>query len=153
MHSGCFLTAGRSGGLHESRSEVLTITCRRDALPGDLMKFCRSLLLGSLLGSVSWHAAACYTVYDAANRIVYSAAEAPVDMSRPIHETLAQRFPGGQLVFDNASTCPQPAAAARSLAAEPSRKRKTSTVITELHSPPMTIVENADGVTISGLSR
>ena len=117
------------------------------------MKLRRSLLLGSLLG-VSWHASACYTVYDAANRIVYRGAEAPVDMSRPIGETLPQRFPGGQLVFDNASTCPQPAVADRSLPAEPvPRKRKTTTVITELHSPPMTIVENADGVTISGLSR
>jgi hypothetical protein len=63
------------------------------------------LLLPSLLAAVSFNAAACYTVYDRANRILYQGEEAPVDMSRPIHETLPLRYPGGQLVFDNETDC------------------------------------------------
>jgi hypothetical protein len=27
-------------------------------------------------------------------------------MSRPLHETLPQRFPGGQMVFDSSAECP-----------------------------------------------
>jgi hypothetical protein len=48
---------------------------------------------------------ACYTVYDSANYIVYRSEQPPVDMSRPLHETLPARFPGGLLVFDTASEC------------------------------------------------
>lgn len=63
------------------------------------------LLLGPLFAAASFNAAACYTVYDRANRIVYQGEESPVDMSRPIHETLPLRYPGGQLVFDNQTDC------------------------------------------------
>jgi hypothetical protein len=63
------------------------------------------LLLCPLLAAASFNAAACYTVYDRANRILYQGEEAPVDMSRPIHETLPARYPGGQLVFDNQTDC------------------------------------------------
>jgi hypothetical protein len=62
-------------------------------------------LLFPLLAAASFNAAACYTVYDRANRILYQGEEAPVDMSRPIHETLPARYPGGQLVFDNQTEC------------------------------------------------
>jgi hypothetical protein len=64
-------------------------------------------LLGGLLMLAGANAmAACYTVYDAANRVVYQGTEAPVDMSLPLHEALSQRFPrGAQLVFDQSSTC------------------------------------------------
>ena len=65
-----------------------------------------SLFLCSLLTLASWQALACYTVYDPKSRVMYRSTEAPVDMSRPLHETLPQRFPGGQLVFDNDNTCP-----------------------------------------------
>jgi hypothetical protein len=63
------------------------------------------LLLCPLLAVASFNAAACFTVYDRTNRIVYQGDEAPVDMSRPIHETLPARYPGGQLVFDNQTEC------------------------------------------------
>jgi hypothetical protein len=62
------------------------------------------LLLCPLIAA-SFDAAACYTVYDRANRIVYQGEEAPVDMSRPLHETVPARYPGGQLVFDNQAEC------------------------------------------------
>jgi hypothetical protein len=62
-------------------------------------------LLGGLLLAGA-NAMACYTVYDAGNRVVYQGTEAPVDMSLPLHEALAQRFPrGAQMVFDQATTC------------------------------------------------
>ena len=43
--------------------------------------------------------AACYVVYDANKQIVYRAQTPPVDLSRPLHETVAQIAPGGTLVF------------------------------------------------------
>ena len=75
----------------------------------------KCLLLCSLLGSASFNALACYTVYDRSNRIVYHAQLPPVDMSLPLHQTVPVRFPDGHLVFDNSTSCPvnnieQPAA-------------------------------------------
>jgi hypothetical protein len=70
------------------------------------MRVSRQLLLASLLSAASLPALACYTVYDRDNRILYQSDRPPVDMSRPLHETLPQRFPGGQLVFDLSAECP-----------------------------------------------
>lgn len=77
------------------------------------MKQWKCLLLCSLLGSASMSAAACFTVYDRSDRIVYHAAKPPVDMSRPLHETLPAQFPGGHMVFDAAADCPDISAPAR----------------------------------------
>jgi len=66
----------------------------------------KCLLLCSLLGSASFNALACYTVYDRSNRIVYHAQLPPVDMSLPLHETVPARFPDGHLVFDSSTSCP-----------------------------------------------
>ncbi len=52
-------------------------------------------------------ALACYTVYDRDNQIVYNAQVPPVDMSRPVGETLPAVFPGGHLVFGAATDCPR----------------------------------------------
>jgi len=49
--------------------------------------------------------AACYTVYDARDRVIYQGVEAPVDMSLPLHETLGRRLPGAHMVFDTSTTC------------------------------------------------
>lgn len=43
--------------------------------------------------------AACYIVYSADKQIVYRSQTPPVDMSRPLHETVPQIAPGGALVF------------------------------------------------------
>lgn len=85
------------------------------------MRHWKCLLLCSLLGSASMQAAACYTIYDASDRVVYHASLPPVDMSRPLHETLPARFPGGHMIFDAAADCPDivarsQTAATRSLA-------------------------------------
>lgn len=61
--------------------------------------------LGMLVSAASFNALACYTVHDSAGRVVYQGAEAPVDMSRPLHETVPQRFPGGHMVFDTSTVC------------------------------------------------
>lgn len=50
-------------------------------------------------------AMACYTVYDTDNRVVYQSMAAPVDMSKPLHETVPQRFPGGFMVFEEGAAC------------------------------------------------
>ena len=63
------------------------------------------LLLCAVLGAASFNASACYTVYDRSDRVVYQAQEPPVDMSRPIHETLPLRYPGAHMVFDTDSEC------------------------------------------------
>lgn len=69
------------------------------------MKPSQSALLCFLVLAASLPAQACYTVYGAAGAVVYRSTQAPVDMSRPLHDTLPQRFPGGHMVFDTASSC------------------------------------------------
>lgn len=64
------------------------------------------LLLFTVLAAASFNASACYTVYDRTDRVVYQSQDAPVDMSRPLHETLPSRFPGGHMVFDTSADCP-----------------------------------------------
>jgi hypothetical protein len=66
------------------------------------MKLRICLLLASLLGAASPGAMACYTVYDASNRVVYQGEDAPVDMSLPTYRTLK---PGVHMVFDQATAC------------------------------------------------
>lgn len=65
----------------------------------------RQAVLAAMLGLAAPHVLACYTVYDAAGRVVYNEETPPVDMSRPLHETLPARFPGGHMVFDTQATC------------------------------------------------
>lgn len=43
--------------------------------------------------------AACYVVYGADKQVIYRSQTPPVDLSRPLHETLPQVAPGGTLVF------------------------------------------------------
>jgi hypothetical protein len=45
--------------------------------------------------------AACFTVVDRANRIVYRSEIPPVDLSAPIHQTLQRVFPNAQLVISD----------------------------------------------------
>lgn len=60
-----------------------------------------SLLLAPLLGLASIQALACYTVFDRDNRVVYQSERPPVDMSRPLHETVPSRFGNGaHMMFD-----------------------------------------------------
>ena len=54
-------------------------------------------------------AMACFTVLSREDAVVYFAAEPPVDMSRPLHETLPRLVPGGHMVFDLATECSRPA--------------------------------------------
>lgn len=62
------------------------------------------VLCGLLLAGAN--AMACYTVYDGNSRVVYRGLDAPVDMSLPLHQALATRFPAGSsLVFDQGATC------------------------------------------------
>jgi hypothetical protein len=62
-------------------------------------------LLACLLGLAAPHALACYIVYDRDGHVVYNEETPPVDMSRPLHETLPDRFPGGHMVFDTQASC------------------------------------------------
>jgi hypothetical protein len=62
-------------------------------------------LLALLLGLAAGQALACYTVYDRAGRVVYNDEAPPVDMSRPIHETLPARFPDAHMAFDTQTAC------------------------------------------------
>jgi len=72
------------------------------------MKYKLAFLAALSLASVN--AFACYTVYDANNRVIYQGELAPVDMSRPLHQTLGRSNPGAQMVFDQGSNCPASAA-------------------------------------------
>ena len=50
------------------------------------MKLKIALLAGLTLAGAN--AMACYTVYDATNRVVFQSTSAPVDMSQPLHVAL-----------------------------------------------------------------
>ena len=69
------------------------------------MKLRTSLLLATLLGAASLNAMACYTVYDSTNRVLYQGASSPVDLSKPLHETLGRTHPGAHMVFEQDATC------------------------------------------------
>ena len=74
------------------------------------------------IGLASINAMACYTVYDQNNNVVYNAQTAPVDMSRPLHETVPAAFPGGTMVFDSsANNCPRDMPVRLSLPVTPSK--------------------------------
>ena len=52
---------------------------------------------GAALGSNAF--AACFTVTDRANAVIYRGESSPIDLSKPISEGIAERFPGGHLVM------------------------------------------------------
>lgn len=166
------------------------------------------LALLCTLGLASFNAMACYTVYDRSNQVVYNAQTPPVDMSRPLHETLPVAFPGGHMVFGAGSDCPREGASRVSVtpvspskpsplltdrrtaaalnlqhtilpsgvalvnnppaqgvgmtvlatlpapvvapATQAQRAPRTATVITEMHNPPLTIVQQG-GMVVSEL--
>ncbi len=56
------------------------------------------LLASSLIGASA--SASCYTVLGPKGEVLSESPNAPVDMSRPLHQTLPERFgPGASLVF------------------------------------------------------
>lgn len=67
----------------------------------------RSTTLAMLaLTASAWAQAACYTVYDSKNEVIYRSAEPPVDMSKPLHLTADQLPTGSRVVFTpNSSVC------------------------------------------------
>jgi hypothetical protein len=68
------------------------------------MKSKFAMFVGLLLAGAN--AMACYTVYDGSNRILYRGLETPIDMSLPLRDGLARRFPAGsQMVFDQTRAC------------------------------------------------
>lgn len=123
------------------------------------MQLIRVLILAAG-GLASLHVAAqCYTVYDSEDRVLYHAAQSPVDMSKPLSETVPGVFPGGRLVFDNFSSCDElrpltpPVAAlapdtARMGAGPAQRPRKE---ITELRNPPLRVTREGDRLLIEQL--
>lgn len=81
------------------------------------MKFPLALLGALGLGALAGPAAACFTVYGEADRVLYQASEPPVDMSQPLRPALAQRFGGpAHMVFEQGE-CRQPAPVAASAGA------------------------------------
>lgn len=117
--------------------------------------------------TASLAAAQCYTVYDRDNRVVYQGRESPVDMSRPLHETMPGFHPGGHLVLDNITDCqemrepalqvgrrPLPLAAGsdtRRMGGPSSPQRRSQVVITEMHDPPLRAVLKDGELTIENL--
>ncbi len=80
------------------------------------------LKIAALCGLVfaAFNASACYTVYDAGNRVVYRGEQSPVDMSLPLQEALAQRYRGQvEMVFDQQAACSQLPSARLARSAEP----------------------------------
>jgi hypothetical protein len=66
----------------------------------------RHLAMLALLTLSAGHAAACFTVYDKTNAIVYYAQTPPVDMTPPFNDKLQKAFPGSHMVFGDTTGCP-----------------------------------------------
>lgn len=123
------------------------------------MKFKLALLCAIGLSSVN--AMACYTVYDHGNTVVYNAQTPPVDMSRPLSETVPVAFPGGTMVFDASSTdCPREAPVRVSLPVSPSKPsplltdRRTAAELKVPHTilpSGVALISNPTAVMIAGL--
>ena len=93
-------------------------------------------LLGTFVAVASVNAMACYTVSDGYGRVIYNGADAPVDMSRQLHETMPARFPAGShMVFDNETSC-------ASINLTPTRTLRSS--LAPLNSPLLTDAATAE---------
>lgn len=119
------------------------------------------LALLCAVGLASFNAMACYTVYDRDNQIVYNAQTPPVDMSRPIHETVPARFPGGTMIFGSGTDCPRDPPARVSIPAAPSKPsplltdRRTAAALNVPHTvlpSGAVLIREPSSVTIAALS-
>jgi len=62
--------------------------------------------LTSLLTAFAGNAdALCFSIYDAGETLIYRSTLAPIDMSRPISEGMAQQFPRGRLLITDDRPC------------------------------------------------
>lgn len=70
--------------------------------------YLQSIALAACAAAALPASASCYSMLGANGRVVYQSATAPVDLSRPLHETVPARFPGLQLVFSpHDGACPE----------------------------------------------
>jgi hypothetical protein len=79
------------------RLNIRIINARLCASLEFIMRGLKYWLLCPVLSLAAFAAQACYTVYDQSDRVVSQSEKAPVDMSRPLHETLP---PGSHMIFD-----------------------------------------------------
>lgn len=88
------------------RVDRMSVYGMPDCKESAMKKLLEYAVLLSLTVLAAPHALACFTVYDASNRIVYNAQTPPVNMSYQIHEVLPSVYPGGHMVFGNDPDCP-----------------------------------------------
>lgn len=119
------------------------------------------LALLCAIGLASVNAMACYTVYDRDNHVVYNAQTPPVDMSRPIHETVPVRFPGGTMIFGSGTDCPRDPPTRVSIPAAPGKPsplltdRRTAAAMNVAYTTlpsGAALIQQPSSVTIAGLS-
>ena len=68
-------------------------------MSGSSYSFKSTALAMLALTASAWAQAACYTVYDSKNEVIYRSAEPPVDMSKPLHQTASELPSGSRVVF------------------------------------------------------
>jgi hypothetical protein len=73
------------------------------------LRLCLFLLAPLLSVANMARADVCFTVLDPAGHVLHQSRKAPVDMSRPISQTLYQRFPRASLMVfgSNNDSCPE----------------------------------------------
>ncbi len=91
-------------------------------MPGSTYSFKSTTLAMMALTASAWAQAACYTVYDGKNEVIYRSAEPPVDMSKPLHQTAGELPNGSRVVFT-----PDSAVCVTEVHALPGAKKLTST--------------------------
>jgi hypothetical protein len=70
------------------------------------MRIAPLVLAGAALAAPAVCSAYCFSIYDQQNRLVYQSQNSPIDLSLPISEGMAPRYPGQHLTMSSdASAC------------------------------------------------
>jgi hypothetical protein len=107
-----------------------------------IMKLKLAALAALVLAAAN--ASACYTVFDANNRVIFQGEQPPVDMSLPLHQTLGRQHPGAHMVFDQNADCRPvtlaqvPRSATAPVPANTIRMERTARVVPVSNAPLLT---------------
>ena len=74
-------------------------------MPMDLPKLLRPLLIAGALAASTNAQAGCFFMYDARNALVYQSSTSPIDLSRPVSDEMARRYPSRALVIAPTTSC------------------------------------------------
>ena len=64
-----------------------------------------AMAAATLLVASQASATECFSMYDGKNQLIYQSSTAPIDLSRPVSDEMAARFPARYLVISDVGSC------------------------------------------------